>query len=42
MAPELYESNIECSLANDDVYALGVILINFLTGGYTFDSIFEG
>jgi serine/threonine protein kinase len=42
MAPELYSSYIETSLANADVFALGVILINFLTGGYTFDSIYEG
>ena len=24
------------------MFALGVILINFLTGEYTFDSVFEG
>jgi serine/threonine protein kinase len=42
MAPELYSSNIDYSLANADVFALGVILINFLTGEYTFDSVFEG
>ena len=42
MAPELYSSNIKTSLANADVFALGVILINFLTGEYTFDSVFEG
>lgn len=42
MAQELYKNNIETSLANADVFALGVILINFLTGDYTFDSIFEG
>jgi len=42
MAPELYSSNIDYSLANADVFALGVILINFLTGEYTFDCVFEG
>jgi serine/threonine protein kinase len=42
MAPELYQSMITTSLANSDVFALGVILVNFLSGGYPFDSVFEG
>jgi serine/threonine protein kinase len=42
MAPELYSNNIKDSLAKADVFALGVILINFLTGEYIFDSVFEG
>ena len=42
MAPELYQAQIEGNLANADVFALGVILINFLTGDYAFDSVCEG
>jgi serine/threonine protein kinase len=41
MAPELYSTKITNSLAGADIFALGVILINFITGGYTFDSVFE-
>lgn len=41
MAPELYQKVIEFPLDKSDVFALGVILINFITGDYTFDSVFD-
>jgi serine/threonine protein kinase len=42
MAPELYSTHITTSLANSDVFALGVILVNMLTGEYPFDSVYDG
>ena len=42
MAPELYSADIDYSLAKADVFSLGVILNNFLSGGYFFDQVFEG
>lgn len=42
MAPELYASSVTTSLANSDIFALGIILVNFLTGEYPFDSVFDG
>ena len=41
MAPELYEEQVTQSLAKCDVFALGVILINLLTGVYPFGSVFD-
>ena len=41
MAPELYLKHVEKSLAKCDVFALGVILINFLTGCYPFHSVYD-
>jgi doublecortin-like kinase 1/2 len=41
MAPELYLKKIDKSLAKCDVFALGVILINFLTGHYPFHSVYD-
>ncbi len=42
MAPELYEEQVTQSLAKSDVFALGVILINLLTGDYPFNSVYDG
>jgi len=42
MAPELYEELVTQSLAKSDVFALGVILINLLTGDYPFNSVYDG
>ena len=39
MAPELYQKLIDCSLAKADVFSLGVILVNILTGEYPFESV---
>ena len=39
MAPELYQKSIDCSLAKADVFSLGVILVNILTGEYPFESV---
>lgn len=41
MAPELYLKHVTKSLAKCDVFALGVILINFLTGDYPFHSVYD-
>jgi len=41
MAPELYMKEVNISLAKCDVFALGVILINFLTGDYPFHSVYD-
>jgi serine/threonine protein kinase len=41
MAPELYLEEVTQSLAKSDVFALGVILINFLTGKYPFRSVYD-
>lgn len=41
MAPELYLEHVSKSLAKCDVFALGVILINFLTGHYPFHSVYD-
>ena len=41
MAPELYLKEVNKSLAKCDVFALGVILINFLTGDYPFHSLYD-
>ena len=41
MAPELYLDEIKIPLDKADVFALGVILINFLTGTYPFESVYE-
>lgn len=36
MAPELYKHGIDFSLARCDVFSLGIILYNFITGEYAF------
>ena len=41
MAPELYQKEIGYPLDKSDVFSLGVILVNFLTGLYSFKSVFE-
>jgi serine/threonine protein kinase len=41
MAPELYQKSIEFPLDKADIFSLGVILVNFLSGGYSFQSVFE-
>ncbi len=41
MAPELYNKEIDFPLDKADVFSLGVILVNFLTGGYSFSSVFK-
>jgi len=41
MAPELYQKEIDFPLDKADVFSLGVILVNFLTGTYSFSSVFE-
>ena len=41
MPPELFEEEICSSLEKSDIFALGVILINFLTGAYPFDKVLE-
>lgn len=39
MAPELYSDKIEFSLEKADIFALGVILYNLLTGVFPFKSV---
>jgi hypothetical protein len=41
MAKELYEEVIDFPLDKGDVFALGVILINLLTGHYPFITVFD-
>lgn len=41
MAPELYKKIINFPLDKSDVFSLGVILINFLTGDYAFSHVFK-
>ncbi|TNV74189.1 hypothetical protein FGO68_gene4175 [Halteria grandinella] len=41
MAPELYKKVINFPLDKSDVFSLGVILINFLTGDYSFSHVFK-
>jgi serine/threonine protein kinase len=42
MAPELANETVDKPLDKADVFSLGVILVNLLSGEYFFDSVFEG
>ena len=41
MAPELQREKIDFNVAKADVFSLGVLLVNFLTGQYPFEQVFS-
>lgn len=40
-APELYKDYIDFNLGKVDIFALAVILLNLLTGKYSFDQAID-
>ena len=41
MAPELYSDDINYPLDKSDVFALGIMLVNFITGKFPFETVFN-